>query len=346
MRSSEPGGCPPKFWWQCPDRPRHSFSIYSWVMADDALSWGIWVTACGLVLLLGACGPSERSPEDDRPRVVTTIPPFEMILRPIVGGRGTVERLLEPGASPHTYDPSPSDLQSVRRSAVLVYGADHLDGWAADLPASRPVALLDMISPEKGYSFKWTGQGRGVRDRIDPHFWMDPQVVESMLPAMVDTLCTIDGPGCTTYRSNADSFATTLSDLRARLDTMMEPVRDVPVLLAQPFFRYFLRQYGPRLVGVVEPRPGVEPTPREIENLLGRAQTSNVRYVLTQRQLSSRSADILGGSADLRTVPLDPLGGVEGRRTYSELLLHNAQVLRDTLLAEPNDHGRSEGSPD
>lgn len=314
----------------------------------DDLGFGseLSVVVCGLVLILGACGTSERPPDDDRLRVVTTIPPFEMILKPIVGGRGSVERLLEPGASPHTYDPSPSDLQSIRRSAVLVYGAEHLDGWAAELPASRHVVLLDMLSPENGYSFESAGLGPKKGDRIDPHFWTDPQVVKSMLPAVVDTLCAVDGPGCATYRSNADSFATGLSGLHTRLQTMMEPVRDVPVLLAQPFFRYFLRQYGPRLVGVVEPRPGVEPTPREIEALLGQAQASNVRYVLTQRQLSSRSADIVGGSADLRRVPLDPLGGVEGRRTYSELLLYNARALRDSLLAAPNDHARTEGSPD
>jgi zinc transport system substrate-binding protein len=91
--------------------------------------------AMGLLVLVAACGGDEPASSDDRPRFVTTIPPFEMILRPVVEGRATVERLLDPGASPHTYDPTPSDLRAVSNATALVYGAEHLDGWAANLPA-------------------------------------------------------------------------------------------------------------------------------------------------------------------------------------------------------------------
>lgn len=292
---------------------------------------GAWVgLAIAVIVGLAACSESPSSEEAAAPRFVTTIPPFEMILRPVVKGRGVVDRLVEPGASPHTYDPTPSDLRAASNATALVYGAEHLDGWLANLSGQRRIALLDFVPPNGRLQFESDGHG-SESQTVDPHFWTDPQAVIGLLPPLTDTLCAIDARGCSTYRANADSFATVLSALDARLHTMMQPVRDTPVLLAQPFFRYFLHRYGPRLVGIVEPRPGTEPTPRQLLAITDAARTSGARFILTQQSLSDRTAAAVGDVSSLPLVALDPLGGTEAGTSYAELLLFNAQILGDAL---------------
>jgi len=268
-------------------------------------------------------------PAPETPRFVTTIPPFEMILRPMVQGRGTVERLLAPGATPHTYDPTPSDLRATTGATALVYGAESLDGWAAALPAPRRLALLDLLPA--GAQLALEGDGHHRAAGVDPHFWTDPLAVKQLLPALADTLCALDANGCSVYRANADSFATTLAALDNRLKTLLEPVRDQPVLLARPFFHYFLDRYGPRLVGVVELQPGAEPSPRQLKRLVDRARATKARALLTQESFSERAARAVGESASIPRVPIDPLGGTEGRTTYADLLLDNARRLREAL---------------
>jgi zinc transport system substrate-binding protein len=263
---------------------------------------------------------------------VTTIPPFEMILTPLVAGRGTVERLLAPGASPHTYDPTPSDLRATTDATALIYGAEHLDGWAATLPASRRLALTPLLPSRARLSFGREGAGAG---RVDPHFWTDPTAVQQLVPVLADTLCAMDPAGCSTYRANADSFVTALATLDSQLRPLMRPMRDVPVLLAQPFFRYFLRRYGPRLVEVVEPQPGAEATPRRLHRLVERARNAGAQAILTQQSLSDRSARAVAEASRIPVVSLDPLGGTEGRRTYEALLQTNARILHDSLTALP-----------
>ena len=301
-----------------------------------ASMWSCLVIAGGL--LLAACGQSDSASSPDAPRYVTTIPPFEMILRPLVEGRGTVDRLLDPGTSPHTYDPTPSDLRAVTNATALVYGADHLDGWAADLPAARRLGLVDLLPPTVHLQLD-DGEPGPHTGTIDPHFWTDPLAVKRLLPALTDTLCAIDAPGCATYRANADSFATTLAALDARLQSITAPVHDSRVLLAQPFFRYFLHRYGPQLVGIVETRPGTEPTPRTLHRLVRRAEASGAHAVLTQKQLSPRAASAVAEPLALPLIELDPLGGTDGRTTYRALLIANARLLRDAL---PSRMGNSE----
>jgi zinc transport system substrate-binding protein len=289
-----------------------------------------WVVVMG-ALLLGACGDPAQSP-DDRPRFVTTIPPFEMILSPLVEGRATVDRLLDPGASPHTYDPTPSDLRATTGATALVYGAEHLDGWAAGLSASRRLALADLVPPAARLTFE------GDPDHghtVDPHFWTDPLAVKQLVPVLADTLCAIDPPGCPTYRTNADSMITALVALDTRIRLRTQPIRDVPVVLSRPFFRYFLRRYGPRLAGVIELHPGRSPTPGRLHRLVDEARRAGARALLTQQSQSERAGAAVAEAAGLPVVALDPIGGTAGRATYAELLLANATILRDALAPAP-----------
>lgn len=289
----------------------------------------------GLFLVLVACGGRETSSDEAPPRFVTTIPPFEMILTPMVEGRATVDRLLEPGASPHTFDPTPSDVRLATEGAALLFGAESLDGWAADLPTARQVALADLVPRDVQLEFGEGEHEPGTGSTMDPHFWTDPMVVRRLLPVLADTLCAIDTDGCSTYRANADSFATVLAALDTQIESIVQPIRDTPVFLAQPFFRYFLRRYGPQLAGVVEPQPGAEPTPRQLHRIVEHARTSGARAILTQQAVASRPAQAVAESTTLPLVALDPLGGTAARSTYTDLLLHNARVLRDSLAGSP-----------
>lgn len=307
--------------------------------------WAVWAVI-GLILgglLAGAgagCAPTNDSAETPEagPRYLTTIAPFRAILAPVVGQRGDVAVLLESGGSPHTYEPRPSDLKHASRSAALFYGAAHLDEWAADLPASNRIALMDLV-PETERLY-WDDGGRHApseKRAADPHFWTDPMAVRAVLPELADTLCHVDAAGCSIYRANADSFAARLVALDAELEVLMEPVRTVPVMLAQPFFRYFMHRYGPQLIAVIEPHPGKEATSRSLQTLIRTVRERKVQAIFTQERLPLRAARAVAEASGALLHTLDPIGGRPGRHTYTEMLQYNARVLSKAL--EPTDSG-------
>jgi ABC-type Zn uptake system ZnuABC Zn-binding protein ZnuA len=296
-----------------------------------------------MLLTASGCGADGETQSPAGPQFTVTIPPLAMIVEPVVDGRASVATLLEPGDSPHTYEPRPSDLRAVQNSEALVFGAPVLDGWAADLPADRRWAMLNMLPPTQRRSLAG-GSAHGSHDAqgahghgastTDPHFWTDPLAVQALLPVLVDSLCAADADGCPVYRANADTFATTLQQLDERLRTQLRPIRHAPVMLSQPFFHYFTGRYGPHVVAVVEQSPGKEPSARRIETLVNRARTAHVQAIYSQRQLPVRSARAVAEATDLPIHTLDPLGGVAGRDTYTTFLLHNAEVLLSSLQQE------------
>jgi zinc transport system substrate-binding protein len=283
-----------------------------------------------LPLLLISCAARSQPP------YMATIHPLAVILREVIGTRGRVAEMLPPGASPHTFEPRPSDAESASAAIALFYGAPTLDGWAAGLPAKQKVELLHLIprsdllpyvaDPDEPPSSK-----EGSHDDFDPHFWMDPLTVKAMLPRLVDRLCQLDRGSCGAYRSNATNFSSRLEELDRQVAETLAPVRGKPVFLFHPSLRYLLKRYGLKYAGVIEPFPGKEPSPRYLQQLVRRLHQEGANAVFSEPQLPRRPAEVVAETARVKLRVLDDTGGIPGRMTYAELIRYNAQVLREAL---------------
>ncbi len=264
---------------------------------------------------------------------VTTVPPAAEILKQVVGDRAKVVRLLSPTDSPHTYEPTPRDREEVERATGLVYVAEDLDGWVARFPAKRKVELLKLL-PRERILFMTEHHREADEERreiVDPHFWMDPLAVKAILPKLADALSELDPDGSETYRANAERFAAELDALHEELSRTLAPVKGKPVILFHPSFQYLLKRYGLEMAGVIEEFPGKEASPRYIEDMKNLIQGKGAKAVFTEPQLNPRPAEVVAGEAGVKLFLLDPLGGVEGRDTYADLLRYNAGVLLEAL---------------
>lgn len=269
----------------------------------------------------------------ERPRIVTTIPPVESVVRSIAGDGVDVYRLLPAGASPHTYEPRPSDLRRVEGALALVYVDRRLDGWAADYPGAPKIALLPFLPDslllsivEEGAAIPGDAARRGDDHDHDhgpgpdPHFWTDPLAVRAILPALAGALGDLDPERRETYRANAAAYAAHLDSLHMKIGAETVAIRGRSVFLSHPFLRYYLRRYGMGVADVIEKIPGKEPTARELGRLITAAGASDAFAILTLPQLSPRGAELLAESTRLPIVVVDPLGGLPGSETYDAIL--------------------------
>ncbi len=268
------------------------------------------------LLLLTGCAAQEAET-----RFVTTIAPIRAVMQPVVGERVAV--LVPAGASPHTYEPRPSDARHAARAVLLVYGSPELDGWAASLDAADRLGIVDLLPDSVR---------RSAHGGVDPHFWMDPLAVRVLAPVLADTLCRYDVEHCQSFRRNAAAFTRELDLVHDSLMALMAPVGGSSVLMSHPFLEYFGHRYGLRIAGSIEELPGSEPTPRDLQRLLRAARASSPRAIFTQPQHSSRAAEAVGEALGIPVVELDPVGAAED---LSDLLYLTAQTIRDALLDPP-----------
>ncbi len=109
-----------------------------------------------------------------------------------------------------------------------------------------------------------------------------------------------------------------------------EPYRDLKVIGDHDLWPYVARRYGVRVLGYMEPEPGVPPTAPHLAKLIGEMRRYDVRVILTVAYFDPRHADFVSEQVDGIIVPMahNPESR-PGTETYLDMIRYNA----DTLLA-------------
>lgn len=286
-----------------------------------------------LILIVTACSKQEHKSE-----IVTTIYPFKAIIQELTGDRFSVKAILPAGADPHTYEMLPSDFQSIQNSKAFFYGAETLDGWAAKINVNNKIELLSLV-PDKylidikiphfhsDEQFDNDMENMGV----DPHFWTDPNVVRALIPNLLKELIKLDPANEAALNLNAENFSEKLTRLDEKIKNETESLKFRNVFTAHPFYSYFFERYDFKVAGSLEIAPGSQPTPKNIKNLIDLVKQENVKAIFTNRQQSDKPAKVLAESSGINEYELDPIGGIEGRMSYEDIILYNLKIIKSAL---------------
>jgi ABC-type Zn uptake system ZnuABC Zn-binding protein ZnuA len=274
-----------------------------------------------------------------KPIFVVSSLPAQYIVSEIVGTRAEIVCLVPPGASPHTYAPKPSDVRASYGAIALIYVADNFDEWATEFPTKNKIKLIDFLPEEMILYFEDDHEHHHhdhAHDHhhhhgVDPHFWLDPLCVKEIVMPLTEKLAELDPDNAASYRTNAELFIKRLDNIHRSVAQIVRDLRGLPVFLQHPSFLYFFERYNMVYAGAIEEIPGKEPGPKYIKNLVDKVKQSGTKAIFSEPQLNAKISETVAESAGVMVFELDPLGGSERIRNYSDLLLKNAEVLHKAL---------------
>ena len=253
--------------------------------------------------------------------IVVTVHPLALLLEEIGGERVAVHVLVPPGASPHEFEPRPSDLIRVARADAFLKVGGGLDDWAERLFAASETSgaissLLELVSRTD-----------------DPHVWIDPILVRDEIdPALTALLIRLDPANDAHFNERASRFRNSLDELDREIRILLGTDAQHYVAFHNAWV-YFAARYALKEIAVVQEMAGEEPTPRELGNLVREARRVRLKSILVEPQLDPRLATTLANEFGGTTVLVDPLGdpGDPERSTYAGLLRFNARAFRLAL---------------
>jgi ABC-type Zn uptake system ZnuABC Zn-binding protein ZnuA len=269
-------------------------------------------------VVLVACGRNEKE------RIIlTSNHPLKLILQEIAATRIKVECLVPPSVSPHTFQPKPSDITKIEKSALFFYTSDLLDHWISKSIENK-ISVFDLLPNSKKLKFE-----EGTIE--DPHFWTDPTAVISIVDTLANIIANFDPQNRNYYLAKADLLKIKLTQLDRNIDSMLTPIKGKSVFLFHPSFRYFLLRYGLKYGGSVEEIPGAEPTPNYLSELIKRIRESGAKAIFSEPQLNPSSAKVLAETANVKVYEIDPLGSKHGIDSFDKLLLYNTEIFLKAL---------------
>jgi len=264
-------------------------------------------------------------------RVAASIGPVALLVQAVGGERVAVQTLLPPGASPHGYEPTPSQVRDLAGAHLLVTVGAGLDPWAERLhrAVARDVPALALAAHTALLASEDPDEPGG-----DPHVWLDPvRVRDDLVPALVRALSDASPDGAADFARSGAAFQGRLTALDRELAEGLAPVRDRGFVPFHASWTYFARRYHLRQVAVVEPIPGREPSARWMRDVIEAARAAGARAVLVEPQFNPRIARTIAEQFGARVVTADPLGDPAGPSggSYESLMRFNLAAFREAL---------------
>ena len=294
-------------------------------------------------LLLTACGDDNSSASDsDKIQVVTTLPLFADFVRNVGGDRVDVTSLLPLGADPHTFEPSPRDVEKITDADIaFANGLDLEPSLINVLRANLPDhAELVKLGEEKVPST----DDAAVELLIiggDRHLWMDTNYSAQYARVIERKLNGLDPASQSSYEANYDRYEQAIKELRAyiRNTVVAVPAENRKLVTTHEAFDWFADSIGFTAVAAVAESPGQEPSPNEIAELTAAIKDQNIPAVFSEPQISEESHILEQAAADagvqVCTLYSDSLD--DEVSTYFEMMRFNAGELARCLGGDTND---------
>jgi len=196
------------------------------------LAWGV------VIVSASSAGAQEKA----KIKVVTSTTQIADFARQIMGDRAEVRSVLAPGADPHTYQPTPDDVQIVLKADICFENGLHLEGksWMSTLAgdAKKPLVTATIgIEPLQ--------LGSGDESIADPHTWFSPRNVAVYVNNITKAISDYDPDNTLEYQARAKLY---LQQLRVLDAWVREQVNRIPphrriLVTTHDAFNYFCREY-------------------------------------------------------------------------------------------------------
>jgi ABC-type Zn uptake system ZnuABC Zn-binding protein ZnuA len=114
----------------------------------------------------------------------------------------------------------------------------------------------------------------------NPHYWISPANALIMANAIRVKLEEVDPGSGDYYRARHEQFAARLEGKIREWTERVKPIKGARVVAYHDEWPYFAQFVGVQVVDFVEPKPGIPPTPRHIEQLAEMMRESGVRLII------------------------------------------------------------------
>lgn len=303
------------------------------------------VLAAALLLLGTACGANESvggSPgQPGQLSIVAAAYPFQFVAERVAGERGAVTSLTAPGAEPHDVELTPRQVASIAEADLVVYlkgfqpavdEAVAQSGNPRVLDTTTVVPLRPLAEDEHGEESHGDerdhGQGQGG---LDPHVWLDPTKLISIVDAVAGRLAEQDPENAEAYRANAAALTQELTTLDQEYRTGLSPCVRREFVTTHAAFGYLADRYDLVQISIAGLSPDSEPSPARIAEVQREAKEHQITTIFYETLVSPDVARSIADDLGLKTDVLDPIEGItpESRgQDYLAVMRSNLPALR------------------
>ena len=278
------------------------------------------------------------------PKVVTTTEDLASLVREVGGDKVTVDAIARGYQDPHFVDPKPSFIFEVSRADLLIVVGRELEiGWLPPLvnqarntriapngdrylDASLTAKILEIPS---GQITRAMGD---VHPAGNPHYWLGPDNGRRIAQAIQKKLSEISPSDAAYFAQRYADFDRRLAEAEKRWQAAMAPYKGVKVVTYHRSWPNFTDAFGLNVIGYVEPKPGIPPSPSHTLELIQEMKRQNVKIIIIEPYFDSKTPNSIARETGAQVIVLAPsVGGVKEVTDYFKLFDYDVNLVVNAI---------------
>jgi len=297
------------------------------------------VLLCALILITTASAKKFN--------VVTATTDMAALTQEVAGDKVNVDSIAKGYQDPHFVEAKPSFLLKLRQADLLIVVGLQLEiGWLPPLITQSGNSRIQVGAP--GYldasqfaEILEIPQGTVTRAEGDvhplgnPHYWLDPDNGRRIAHGIANKLADMDTADAAYFQERVQDFDKRLTAAEQKWDSEMKPYRGRKVVTYHRSFPNFAKHFGLDVIGYVEPRPGIPPTPTHTIELIQLMKRENCKVVLVEPYFDLKTPQSIGRETGAQVVVYLPsVGGEKGVDNYFQLFDYDIGLLIKAFTAQ------------
>jgi zinc/manganese transport system substrate-binding protein len=304
---------------------------------------GAVAMAIALVCAL-AGNPAARA--ENKLKVMTATTDLAALAQEVGGDKVDVESIAKGYQDPHFVEAKPSFLLKLRKADLLIVVGLELEiGWLPPLitqssnpniqvsaggylDASRFAKILEIPTGQV------TRAEGDVHPQGNPHYWLDPDNGLRVAKGIADKLSEMRPNDAAYFAQRYSDFEQHLKKADDQWKEQMKPYAGRKIVTYHRSWPNFAEHFGLNVVGYVEPRPGIPPTPQHTVELIGQMKRDNVKVIVVEPYFDLKTPNSVARETGGQVLVLMPsVGGEKEVTDYFKLFDYDIAKLKQAFDA-------------
>jgi zinc/manganese transport system substrate-binding protein len=292
-----------------------------------------------LAFFLSLLGPLPARAES-KLQIMTATTDLAALAQEIAGDKADVESIARGYQDPHFVEAKPSFLLKLRKADLLIIVGLELEiGWLPPLitqstnpkvqvgapgyfDASRFARILEIPT---GAVSRAEGD---VHPQGNPHYWLDPENGLRIAKGIADKLSQMRPGDAAYFAQRYTSFEQRIKEADQRWQAQMKPYAGRKIVTYHRSWPNFADHFHLDVVGYVEPRPGIPPSPQHTVELIGQMKRDGVKIILVEPYFDLKTPQSVAQQTGAQVVVLMPsVGGEKEVTDYFKLFDYDVNLL-------------------
>jgi zinc/manganese transport system substrate-binding protein len=302
-----------------------------------------WMAILAAVVVLAASTAPPATAES-KLQVVSATTDLGALALEIGGDKIDVESIARGYQDPHFVEAKPSFLLKLRKADLLIVVGLELEiGWLPPLITQSTNPKIQVGAPGYFDASRFarileiptgavTRAEGDVHPQGNPHYWLDPENGLRIAKGIQNKLSEMRPADAAYFAERYDSFEQRIKQADQKWLAAMKPYAGRKIVTYHRSWPNFAEHFSLNVVGYVEPRPGIPPSPQHTVELIGMMKRDGVKVIAVEPYFDLKTPNAVARETGAQVVVLTPsVGGEKEITDYFKLFDYDIAKLKQAF---------------